>query len=81
MTSIVSHDYEKQKVLLEEFRFMLSHEIRQPMTSVAGIVNMLMKPNTLSEIEKNELLQMLEDSVLRLDDSIKTLVKKASREI
>ena len=81
VTSIVSHDYEKQKVLLEEFRFMLSHEIRQPMTSVAGIVNMLIKPNSLSEIEKIELLQMLEDSVLRLDESIKILVKKAAREI
>ena len=40
VTSINSHDYERQKLLLEEFRFMLSHEIRQPLTNIAGLVQL-----------------------------------------
>lgn len=81
VTSITSHDYERQKTLLEEFRFMLSHEIRQPLTSISGLVNMASKPNMMSETEHLDVLKMLEDSVSRLDESIRILVKKAAREI
>lgn len=79
--SITSHDYERQKKLLEDFRFMLSHEIRQPLTSIAGIVSIITKNTKDSEIDKISMLKMLDKSVDELDSSIKALVNMAAREI
>jgi len=80
VTSITSHEHEKQKLLLEDFRFMLSHEIRQPMTSIAGLVNLL-----LDKSEENsdnvELLKMINQTVINLDEAIHKLLKKAARQI
>ena len=81
VTSITSHEHERQKVLLEEFRFMLSHELRQPLTSIGGLVRMLVQHGSASEKERLELVRMIEESVNRLDDVIKLLVKKAARQI
>jgi len=82
VTSITSHEHEKQKQLLEEFRFMLSHELRQPLTSVAGVVKLLLdKEGKMEDQEQNELLKMVEDSMKRLDESIHALVKKATRQL
>jgi hypothetical protein len=81
VTSITSHEHERQKILLEEFRFMLSHELRQPLTSIGGLVRMLVQHRGASENERLELVKMIEDSVNRLDDVIKLLVKKAARQI
>ena len=82
VTSITSHEHEKQKQLLEEFRFMLSHELRQPLTSVAGVVKLLLdKGNNIEVEEQNELLKMVDQSMKRLDESIHLLVKKATRHL
>jgi signal transduction histidine kinase len=82
VTSITSHEHEKQKQLLEEFRFMLSHELRQPLTSVAGVVKLLLdKEGKMGESEQTELLKMVDDSMKRLDESIHALVKKATRQL
>jgi signal transduction histidine kinase len=82
VTSITSHEHEKQKQLLEEFRFMLSHELRQPLTSVAGVVKLLLdKGDKVGDQEQNELLKMVDDSMKRLDESIHALVKKATRQL
>ena len=82
ITSITSHEHEKQKQLLEEFRFMLSHELRQPLTSVAGVVKLLLdKEGKMEDVEQNELLKMVDDSMKRLDESIHLLVKKATRQL
>jgi signal transduction histidine kinase len=82
VTSITSHEHEKQKQLLEEFRFMLSHELRQPLTSVAGVVKLLLdKEGKMGELEQTELLKMVDDSMKRLDESIHALVKKATRQL
>ena len=82
VTSITSHEYERQKKLLEDFRFMLSHELRQPLTSVAGLVKLMIEKDTLEDDGENgELLNMIQESVQRLDDSIHTLVNKAAREL
>jgi len=80
VTSITSHEYEKQKMLLEDFRFMLSHEIRQPMTSIAGLVNLLLDKSD-DNSDNNDLLKMINQTVLDLDAAIHKLVKKASRQI
>jgi nitrogen-specific signal transduction histidine kinase len=81
VTSISSHDYERQRLLLEEFRFMLSHEIRQPLTNIAGLVQMLMQHQGASDLDKKDVLSMINTSVNKLDAAIKILVKKAAREL
>ena len=81
VTSITAHDYERQKMLLEEFRFILSHELRQPLTSIGGLVSMMMEHKEATEREKEEIMNMIADSVQRLDESIKLLVKKATRQL
>jgi hypothetical protein len=82
VTSITSHEYEKQKQLLEDFRFMLSHELRQPLTSIAGLVKMLIETDYSQTDEENvKLLEMVNLSVEHLDKSIHNLVKKAARQI
>ena len=82
VTSITAHEHEKQKALLEDFRFMLSHEIRQPMTSIAGLVKLLLEKSSLEEDADNfELLKMINQTVLDLDAAIHSLVKKAARQI
>jgi K+-sensing histidine kinase KdpD len=61
---------------------MLSHELRQPLTSVAGVVKLLLdKGDKVGDQEQNELLKMVEDSMKRLDESIHALVKKATRQL
>jgi signal transduction histidine kinase len=81
VTSISSHEHEKQKILLEEFRFMLSHELRQPLTSIGGLVRMMLDYKGASDTEREDLVKMIEESVNRLDDVIKLLIKKAARQI
>lgn len=81
VTSITAHEYERQRVLLEEFRFMLSHELRQPLTSVSGLVGLLNGSSTHTDAEKSDLLKMLNESVLNLDEAVKALVKKATRQL
>jgi signal transduction histidine kinase len=81
VTSISSHDYERQRVLLEEFRFMLSHELRQPLTNISGLVQMLMQHHSADDVDRKDLLGMIHTSVNKLDDAIKILIKKAAREL
>jgi len=81
VTSINSHDYERQKLLLEEFRFMLSHEIRQPLTNISGLVQLMLNHPMSNDREKRDLLKMIHTSVTKLDDAIKVLIKKAAREL
>jgi signal transduction histidine kinase len=82
VTSVTAHEHEKQKLLLEDFRFMLSHEIRQPMTSIAGLIKLLLDKSNMDEDGDNiELLKMINQVVLDLDNAIHKLVKKASRQI
>ena len=81
VTSINSQDYERQKLLLEEFRFMLSHEIRQPLTNIAGLVQLMLNHPMSNNEEKRDFLKMIHTSVTKLDDAIKVLIKKAAREL
>jgi nitrogen-specific signal transduction histidine kinase len=81
VTSINSHDHERQRMLLEEFRFMLSHEIRQPLTNISGLVQLMLNHPMSNDNEKRDLLKMIHTSVNKLDDAIKVLIKKAAREL
>ena len=81
VTSISSHEHERQKILLEEFRFTLSHELRQPLTSIGGLVKMLNEHSWATDQERDGVMNMLADSVDKLDNVIRLLVKKATRQI
>jgi signal transduction histidine kinase len=81
VTTISSHEYERQKMLLEEFRFTLSHELRQPLTSIGGLVKMLNEHSWATDQERDGVMKMLEDSVDKLDSVIRLLVKKATRQL
>lgn len=81
VTSITAHEHERQKVLIEEFRFMISHELRQPLTSIGGLVDMLMEHKEATDNERAAIMEMIADSVKRLDESIRLLVKKLTRQI
>jgi K+-sensing histidine kinase KdpD len=58
---------------------MLSHELRQPLSSVAGLVKLMIDNDNVED--NTELLQMVKDSVDKLDHSIHLLVNKAAREL
>jgi K+-sensing histidine kinase KdpD len=61
---------------------MLSHELRQPLTSVAGVVKLLLdKDGKMDDAEQTELLKMVDDSMKRLDIAVHLLVKKATRQL
>ena len=59
---------------------MLSHEIRQPLTAIAGLVDMMLQ-NTQTEINNTDLLKMMKDSAKRLDEAIQRIVKKSTRQL
>jgi len=80
VTSITNHEFERQKTLLEDLRFMLSHEIRQPLTAIAGLVDMMLQ-NTQENMNNEELLKMMQDSAKRLDEAIQRIVKKSTRQL
>jgi len=79
VTSITAHEYERQRALLEEFRFILSHELRQPFVNIKPLTKMLRDTNV--DDEKIALLEMVDACVDKLDAAMKELINKAAREI
>jgi signal transduction histidine kinase len=79
VSSITAHEYERQRALLEEFRFILSHELRQPFVNIKPLTKMLRDTNI--DDEKIALLEMVDACVDKLDTAMKQLINKASREI
>lgn len=77
VTSKTSYEFEKQKKLLEDFRFILSHELRQPLTSLSGLILLLSESDNK---ETKEIIEMINDSVRKLDESIAILMAKTTRE-
>jgi signal transduction histidine kinase len=80
VSSITSHEFERQKILLEDIRFMLSHEIRQPLTAIAGLVDMMLR-NMDENLKNEELLKMMQESVKRLDESVQRTIRKSTRQL
>ena len=60
---------------------MLSHELRQPLTSIGGLVQMIMEHKEITEEERKGIMEMISDSVQKLDEVIRLLVKKATRQL
>ena len=76
VTSISSHEYERQKKLLDDFRFMLSHELLSPLSSIDGLVKLAIQDDP----ESNE-FKLMDECVQKLKNSFHLLVKKAAREL
>jgi len=58
----------KQNLILKEIAWLSSHEIRRPVASIMGLMDLLC--NATSEIEKNEYLQLLNECARQLDEII-----------
>ena len=76
VTSISAHEYERQKNLLDDFRFMLSHELLSPLSSIDGLVKLAIQDNPDSTEFK-----LMDECVQKLKGSFHQLVKKAAREL
>lgn len=79
VTTITSHEHEKQNKLLDDIRFMISHELRQPLSSISSLVKLLIDKG--DNEENADILKMIHESVTKLDESVHLLVKKAAREL
>lgn len=76
VTSISAHEYERQKKLLDDFRFMLSHELLSPLSSIDGLVKLAIQDNP----DSTEFM-LMDECVQKLKVSFHQLVKKAAREL
>lgn len=62
----------QQNEVLRNIAFMQSHEMRKPVASILGLMNLLKLEDAES---KPEILEMMEKAVLDLDDTIHRIVK------
>jgi ssDNA-binding replication factor A large subunit len=51
------------------------------LTSIGGLVKMMIEHDNATDQERNDVMKMLANSVDKLDDVIRLLVKKATRQI
>lgn len=63
----------EQNKILREIAYVQSHELRQPVASIMGIMKLI---NDSQGIEDKEYLSMMDDSVNQLDERIKAIVKR-----
>lgn len=63
---------EQNKILLE-IAYIQSHELRQPVASIMGVMKLIKDSQV---IEEQEYLSILDESVNQLDERIKTIVKR-----
>ncbi|HEY8936968.1 MAG TPA: histidine kinase dimerization/phospho-acceptor domain-containing protein [Cyclobacteriaceae bacterium] len=67
---------EKQNNRLKEIAWIQSHETRQPVATILGLINILDK-TTLTE-ENKEIVSMLEKTIVKLDEVIRDTIIKAN---
>lgn len=78
ITNPTSDEYEKQKALLEDIQFIVSHEIRGPAANILGIVDIMIM-NDAEGLSNTDNLRMLKSTILEQDAAIHRLVKKSHR--
>jgi light-regulated signal transduction histidine kinase (bacteriophytochrome) len=82
VVSVVSYEYERQKQLLEEIKFVQEHELGQPLMSIIGINNIIQdysKEKNDTEIES--LTLMLKESSQKLNDVMNKIRKMANKQL
>jgi PAS domain S-box-containing protein len=68
-----------QNELLAEIAWKQSHEMRRPVASILGLLQLIQSEPTFSDHQK-EVLERLKCSVTELDQQIKLIVRQAERE-
>lgn len=82
VVSIISYEYEKQKQLLEEIRFVQEHELGQPLMSIIGINNILESHSKeKDDAELDSLIAMQRESANKLNEVMAKIRKMASRQL
>lgn len=69
MLAAKNEELKKTNAELDRFVYSVSHELRSPLLSIHGIIDILKQKESLSD-SGNQLLQMIISSIDRLDDSI-----------
>ena len=67
---------EMQTEILQQISWMQSHQTRQPVATILGLINILEK-SSLSD-DNRKIVAMLEDTALKLDDVIRDTVIRAN---
>jgi PAS domain S-box-containing protein len=67
---------EQQTEILQQISWMQSHQTRQPVATILGLINILEK-SSLSD-DNRKIVAMLEDTALKLDDVIRDTVIRAN---
>lgn len=80
VTSVTSHEHERLKQLIQDVAFMASHELRQPASSLKGLIELL-KSQAADLRELSELIDMAKESIDKTDAAINQIVKRLTRQI
>ncbi len=85
--TLASHEAVASEKLIQHINHVLNHDVRQPLTSINGVVNMLVDQGTneemllLTQKDNFEILTMAKDMVENVDKSLTALIKKVGREM
>ena len=80
VTSVTAHEYERLKQLLTDASFNASHDIRQPLSSLIGLIDILKGIPDLPE-DAIEVIDMISVSGAATDKALNDLIRKLSRQI
>ena len=68
----IEEDLKAKNFELDSFVYHTSHDLRAPLTSILGLVNIILLEKDLENIK--EYSRMIQNSILRLDDFIKSIL-------
>jgi ligand-binding sensor domain-containing protein len=72
-----TRELEKKNKALEEYAFINAHELRAPVASILGLVNLL--SHTKTEAEAERVRELLRESAERLNDVVRSITKAIER--
>lgn len=85
--TLASYEAIASEKLIQYINHVLNHDLRQPLTSISGVVNVLVEEGTneemllLTQKDNYEMLVMAKDMTQNLDKSLSALIKKVGREM
>lgn len=80
VTSVAAHEHERLKSLVSDAAFIASHQVKQPASSIRGILN-IMKSMVEENDELLPLINMMYSSLDQTEEAINELVKRLTRQI
>jgi sugar lactone lactonase YvrE len=72
-----TRELEKKNKALEEYAFINAHELRAPVASILGLLDLLLRAESDEEIKK--LTALLQESAERLNDVVRSITKAIER--